>query len=172
MAITPIARRRLALFETMLLIRRFEELTIRIWPRHSYIGQQHLYIGHEATAAAVGMAMRRSDLVQTTHRNHGYVLARGVDPGRALAEVLGRSGGTNRGRGGPWHIADKSKGILSTSAMVGGSVALAVGTGYGLKMRRRNEVSVAHFGDGTFPEGITYEAFNLASVFSLPVLFV
>lgn len=172
MAAKPSAKQRLTLFETMLLIRRFEELNVQIWPKYRYMGLQHLYIGHEATASGVGNAMGKGDLVFTTHRNHGYVLARDVDPGRALAEVLGREGGTNRGRGGPWHISDKSKGILSTSAMLGGGAGLGIGAAYGLKKRRAKAVSVVHMGDGTLPEGIAYESFNMASVFSLPVLFL
>ena len=172
MARTPSARLRLALFERMLLIRRFEELNIEIWPRHPYMGRQHLYIGHEAIAAAVGLATKPRDICNTTHRNHGYVLARGVDPGRALAEILGRAGGTNGGRGGPWHISDKSHGFLTTSAQLGGGLGLGVGAGFGLKWKRANPVSVVHFGDGTMPEGLVYECFNMASVFSLPVFFV
>lgn len=166
------AKLSLALFERMLLIRRFEELNIEIWPKHRYMGGQHLYIGHEGVAAAVGLAMKKGDICNTTHRNHGYVLARGVDPGKALAEILGREGGTNKGRGGPWHIADASHGLLTTSGQLGGCVGLGVGAGFGLKWKRSKPVSVIHFGDGTMPEGITYESFNLASVFDLPVLFV
>jgi TPP-dependent pyruvate/acetoin dehydrogenase alpha subunit len=168
----PTAKQRLALFETMLLIRRFEELNVHIWPKHKYMGQQHLYIGHEATASGVGHAMGKNDLIFSTHRNHGYVLARGVDPGRALAEVLGREGGTNKGRGGPWHIADASKGALQTSAMLGGGAGIGVGAAYGLKKKRGKGVAVVHMGDGTFPEGIAYESFNMAAVFGLPVLFL
>jgi len=172
MAANQSTKLRLALFERMLLIRRFEELNIEIWPRHLYMGRQHLYIGHEGVAAAVGLAMKRGDICNTTHRNHGYVLARGVDPGKALAEILGRVGGTNQGRGGPWHISDKSHGILTTSAQLGGGLGLGVGAGFGLKWKPSKPVSVVHFGDGTMPEGLVYESFNMASVFSLPVLFV
>lgn len=172
MAVRLSAKTRLALFERMLLIRRFEELNIEIWPRHRYMGRQHLYIGHEAIAASVGLATRPSDICNTTHRNHGYVLARGVDPGKALAEVLGREGGTNRGRGGPWHISDKARGLPTTSAQLGGGMGLGVGAAFGLKCKRGRAVSVVHCGDGTMPEGLVYECFNMASVFSLPVLFV
>ena len=172
MAAMPGAKRRLDLFERMLRIRRFEEAIIQIAPRHPYIGRQHLCVGHEATAGSVGIAMKRGDVAHTTHRNHGYMIGRGVDPAKALAEVLGRSGGTNGGRGGPWHITDTSKGFLSTSAMVGGSIGLAVGAAFAFKRAGTKAVSVAHFGDGTLDEGITYEALNLASIFELPVLFL
>ena len=168
---TPSGIGRLAIFEKMLLIRRFEELNIRILPR---LNRRTVtsYIGHEATAAAVLEGTTDDDLVFSTHRNHGYVLAKGVDPGRALAEIFGRENGTNRGRGGPWHISDKSKGVLATSAMLGGGTGLGVGAAYALKMKGNGSASVVHLGDGTLPEGIVYEAFNLAQVFKLPVLFV
>jgi pyruvate dehydrogenase E1 component alpha subunit len=156
----------------MLRIRRFEELIIEIYPQHTYIGRQHLYIGHEATAAGVALAMNSEDLIFTTHRCHGYVIARDVDLGQALAEVMGREGGTNRGRGGPWHIADQAKGIPMTSAQLGGGAGLGVGAAFGYKRMKKAGVSVVHMGDGTFPEGIAYEALNMASVFALPVLFV
>jgi pyruvate dehydrogenase E1 component alpha subunit len=172
MAVTKSAQLRRALFERMLLIRRFEELNIEIWPRHRYMGRQHLYIGHEGIAGSVGLAMKRGDICNSTHRNHGYVLARGMDPGKVLAEILGRVGGTNKGRGGPWHISDKAHGFLTTSAQLGGGLGLGVGAGFGLKWKRTKPVSVVHCGDGTMPEGLVYEAFNMASVYALPVLFV
>ena len=167
----PNRAQRLAIFEKMLLIRRFEELNIQIIPRLKR-RTVTAYIGHEAAAAAVLQGATVDDLVFSTHRNHGYVLAKGVDPARALAEVFGREGGTNRGRGGPWHIADKSKGILATSAMLGGGTGLGVGAAYALKMKGNGSASIVHLGDGTLPEGIVYEAFNMAKVFKLPVLFV
>jgi len=166
------AKPRIALFERMVLMRRFEEEVLRIAQRHPYVGRQHLHIGHEATGAAVVAVLGPDDVLHTTHRNHGYVIARGADPGRALAEIMGRADGLNGGRGGPWHLTDRSVGIGSTSAMVGGSVGLAVGTALALRMQASKGIAVAHFGDGTLDEGICYEAFNLASLFALPVLFL
>ena len=163
---------RLAQFERMLRMRRFEEMVIRLAQKHEYIGRQHLHIGHEATGSAVALAMQAGDKIHTTHRNHGYVIACGADPGRAFAEILGRRDGLNGGKGGSWHLCDASKGMQSTSAMVGGSIALATGAAYGLKLAGQGAISVAHFGDGTLDEGVCYEALNLASVFELPVLFV
>ena len=163
---------RLAQFERMLRMRRFEEMVIRLAQKHDYIGRQHLHIGHEATGSAVALAMQAGDKIYTTHRNHGYVIACGADPGRAFAEILGRKDGLNGGKGGSWHLCDASKGMQSTSAMVGGSIALATGAAYGLKLAGEGKISVAHFGDGTLDEGVCYEALNLASVFELPVLFV
>ena len=163
---------RLALFERMLLMRRFEEMVIHAAAAHKYIGRNHLYIGHEATGAAALTQLEAGDLSYTTHRNHGHLIARGADPGKALAEIMGRAGGLNGGRGGTWHLCDTSVGFHSTSAMVGGSIGLSIGGGYALKHQRKGRVSVALFGDGTLDEGISYEALNFASVFGLPVLFL
>lgn len=166
------ADRRIALFERMLLMRRFEEEVIAVAAAHKYIGRNHLYIGHEAVGAAVLAALERGDFAHTTHRNHGHLIARGADPGKALAEIMGREGGYNRGRGGTWHICSREAGFLSTSAMVGGSIGLAVGAGLAAQRAGKGAISVALFGDGTLDEGISYEALNFTSVFELPVLFM
>lgn len=172
MAEKPEAQERVALLERMLMMRRFEEEVLRVAQTHAYVGRQHLYIGHESTGAAIASALRPDDLSHTTHRNHGYLIARGADPGRAFAEIMGRKDGLNGGRGGPWHLCDRSAGFQSTSAMVGGSIGLAIGAGFGLKKQGKDAIGVAHFGDGTLDEGICFEALNMASIFELPVLFV
>ncbi|MFN4283806.1 MAG: thiamine pyrophosphate-dependent dehydrogenase E1 component subunit alpha [Alphaproteobacteria bacterium] len=163
---------RLALFDCMLRIRRFEEDVIRLALAHEYVGRQHLYIGAEGAGAGACLALGKDDIAHTTHRNHGYLVARGSDRAAMFAEVLGREGGTNKGRGGPWHICDPDAGFHSTSAMVGGSIALAVGSAYGLMKQNSKAISVAHFGDGTLDEGIAYEALNLAALHKLPVFFM
>ena len=163
---------KIALLERMLMMRRFEEEVLRVARDHPYVGRQHLHIGHEATGAAVAAALTPEDLLHTTHRNHGYLIARGADPGRALAEIMGRKDGLNGGRGGPWHLCDRKAGFQSTSAMVGGSVGLAIGAAFGLKKQGKKAIGIAHFGDGTLDEGICFESFNLASILSLPVLFM
>jgi TPP-dependent pyruvate/acetoin dehydrogenase alpha subunit len=164
--------KKLAVFERMLLMRRFEEMVIHMAAAHKYIGRNHLYIGHEATGAAALGLLQPGDLTYTTHRNHGHLIARGADPGKALAEIMGREGGLNGGRGGTWHLCDTSVGFQSTSAMVGGSIGLAIGGGTALKAQGNGKVAVALFGDGSLDEGIGYEALNYASVFELPVLFL
>ena len=105
----------------MLRARRFEEMVIRLAQAHDYIGRQHLHIGHEATGAAVAEAMWPADRIHTTHRNHGYRIACGADPAKALAEIMGRAGGLNGGKCGSWHLVDTAAGFQSTSAMVGGA---------------------------------------------------
>ena len=155
----------------MLLMRRFEEMVITLARAHK-LGRQHLAIGNEALGAAALMQLTPGDLIYTTHRNHGHMIARGVDPGKALAEILGRAGGLNGGKGGTWHMTDASLGFQSTSAMVGGSIGLSVGGGFALKHKKTNNVAVALFGDGALDEGIAYEALNIASLYALPVLFL
>jgi TPP-dependent pyruvate/acetoin dehydrogenase alpha subunit len=165
-------QQRIDLLERMLLMRRFEEMVIHVSKENADIGRNHLYIGHEATGAAVASKLVTGDLSHTTHRNHGHLIARGANPGKALAEIMGRAGGLNQGRGGTWHLCDRGAGFQSTSAMVGGSIGLSIGGGYALKELGTDSVSVAFFGDGVLDEGISYEALNFASRYHLPVLFV
>jgi pyruvate dehydrogenase E1 component alpha subunit len=155
----------------MLLMRRFEETVIHVARAHK-LGRQHLAIGNEAIGAAVLMQLRDGDLIYTTHRNHGHMIARGVDPAKALAEILGREGGLCGGKGGTWHMTDPTLGFQSTSAMVGGSIGLSVGGGFALKHKKTGGAAVALFGDGALDEGIAYEALNIASLYALPVLFL
>ncbi len=163
--------RRGAIFERMALMRRFEEMVTELAKDNSF-GHYHLYIGEEATGAATIEALRPGDLTSTTHRNHGHMVGRGVDPGGALAEIMGRSGGLNGGFGGTLHLTDRSAGFLSTSAVVGGSIGIATGAGYRLKRAGDGSVSVGFFGDAALEEGIAFESLNMAALWSLPVLYV
>jgi len=159
------------ILERMLKMRRFEEAVCAVAEDH-FFGHYHLYIGQEATGASVIEALDSKDLILTTHRNHGHIIGRGADPGKAMAEILGRADGFNGGRGGTLHLTERSKGFLSTSAVVGGAIGLATGAGYALKRAPGNTISVAFFGDGALEEGTAFEALNLASLWSLPVLFI
>lgn len=170
---TPLDRRTsLSIFGRMLLIRHFEEAVIRLHGEGKFVSHYHVYIGQEATGAAVLEALGADDLICTTHRNHGHIVGRGSDPGRAAAEILGRVTGFNGGRGGTLHICDRSQGFLSTSAVVGGCAALAMGAAYGIKINREPRVAVAFFGDGALEEGLVIESFNIAALWKLPVVFV
>src|SRR6478752_7120495 len=123
--------------EQMLVIRRFEEAVLRLSNEKQFIGHYHLYVGQEATGVALISLLERRDRLATTHRNHGHVLARGADPGRALAEILGRTAGLCGGRGGTIHLSDPDLGFISTSGIVGGAISLGVGAGYACKARAR-----------------------------------
>jgi acetoin:2,6-dichlorophenolindophenol oxidoreductase subunit alpha len=160
------------LLERMLLIRRFEEAVLRLSNEKQFVGHYHLYIGQEATGAAIMPLLDARDRIATTHRNHGHVLARGADPGRALAEILGRATGLNGGRGGTLHLSDPDLGFISTSGIVGGCISLGVGGGYACRQRGDGAVSAVFFGDGALEEGVSFEALNIASLWRLPVLFV
>lgn len=157
--------------ECMLMMRRFEEAVCAV-AEDNFFGHYHLYIGQEATGAAVIEALKSEDMILTTHRNHGHIIGRGADPGRALAEILGRQDGFNGGRGGTLHMTSREQGFLSTSAVVGGGIGLATGAGYAQKRTAGSGISVAFFGDGALEEGIAFESLNLASLWNLPVLFV
>jgi len=163
---------RLALLTCMLRMRRFEETVIHLALAHDYVGRQHLHIGHETSGGAVAAILKTGDRLHSTHRNHGFLIAAGADPGKAFAEILGRADGLNGGKGGTWHLCDPRHGVSSTSAMVGGSIGLAVGSAFAAKSQKTDNIAVAHFGDGTLDEGIAYEALNMASIFELPVLFL
>lgn len=158
--------------EQMLLIRRFEEAVLRLSNNKQFIGHYHLYIGQEATGVALISLLEPRDRLATTHRNHGHVLARGADPGRALAEILGRACGLCGGRGGTIHLSDPELGFISTSGIVGGAISLGVGAGYACRQRGEGAISAVFFGDGALEEGISFEALNIASLWHLPVLFV
>lgn len=160
------------LFETMLLMRRFEEAVVRLAQEGKVGGHYHLYIGQEATGAAALALLRPGDHVATTHRNHGHVVGRGADLGRALAEILGRATGLNAGRSGTLHLCDPTLGFLSTSAIVGGCISLAVGGGLACRQRGDGSLTMAFFGDGALEEGVSFEALNIAALWRLPVVFV
>ena len=160
------------LFETMMLMRRFEEAVAHLSAQKEFAGHYHLYIGQEATGAAVMSVLQPNDHISTTHRNHGHVIARGADPGAALAEILGRATGLCGGRGGTIHLTDPSLGFLSTSGVVGGGISLGVGGGYACKRRQDGSLCAVFFGDGALEEGIAFEALNIASLWKLPVLFI
>ena len=163
--------RRGAIFERMALMRRFEETVTELAKDHSF-GHYHLYIGEEATGAATIEALGADDLAVTTHRNHGHMVGRGVDPGGALAEIMGRAGGLNGGLGGTLHLTDRSAGFLSTSGVVGGSIGIATGAGYRLKRAGGGALAVGFFGDAALEEGIAFECLNMAALWSLPVLYM
>jgi TPP-dependent pyruvate/acetoin dehydrogenase alpha subunit len=164
--------RKLRALERMLIIRRFEETVDHLFhDDHAFMTHYHLYIGQEATGVGLMEALGPDDKLATHHRNHGHVLARGSEPGRALAEILGRETGLNHGSGGTLHMSDPDLGFISTSAIVGGSISLANGAGFALKQEGGDAIAVALFGDGALEEGIAYEALNLAALWSLPVLF-
>jgi TPP-dependent pyruvate/acetoin dehydrogenase alpha subunit len=162
----------LRILERMLVIRRFEESLVEMSNAKHFKSHYHLYIGQEATAAAVVELLRKDDKLTTTHRNHGHVLARGAEPRAAFSEILGRANGLNGGRGGTLHMSDPERGFLPTSSVVGGCIGLALGGAYAQQRRGKGGISVAFFGDGSLEEGISFEAMNIAALWKLPAVFI
>ena len=162
--------RLLAFLEQMAFIRRFEEEVQRRFQSGEVYGTTHLCNGHEAIPVGVAGALRSDDMVATTYRGHGHVLARGADPAAVAAELMGRATGPNGGRGGSMNLTDFDHGILGSFGIIGGSMAAA--TGAGLSFRGTGRIAVATFGDGCANHGYFFETLNFAAVFKLPVLFV
>ncbi len=155
----------------MLRIRRFEEALIRLAADHQ-IGHFHVYIGQETTGVPALALLEHGDVAYTTHRNHGHLIARGADPSRLMAEILGKATGTNRGKGGTLHLASLEHGFPTTSASVGGPLPIAVGSAFAFKELGSDRVSVCLFGDGALEEGAWHEAVNIAAYRQLPTIFL
>src|SRR5580658_1329640 len=156
----------------MRLIRSFEECALRLVKSGEIVGGIHPYIGEEAVAVGVCAALRADDLITSTHRGHGHVLAKGSDPSRMLAELCGRDTGLNGGRGGSMHAADVSVGIYGANAIVGASAAIAAGAAWSHRRSGRDTVVATFFGDGAVNQGVLLETLNLAALRRLPVIFV
>lgn len=156
---------------TMIRIRRFEEALIELAATHD-VGHFHVYVGQEATGVPALDLLESGDVGYTTHRNHGHLIARGVDPAAMLAEILGKATGTNRGKGGTLHLASAAHGFPTTSSSVGGPIPIAVGSAFAFRELRSGRVSVALFGDGALEEGAWHESVNIAALRALPVIFL
>ncbi len=162
----------LDLCRRMFVIRHFEESLVPLHDKGVFSGHYHLYIGQEATGVPAIACLRPDDYLFTTHRNHGHLLARGADPKWLLAEILGRADGYNKGKGGSFHSVAPALGFLHTSGVVAGIIPLSTGTAYASKALKNGRITVCLFGDGSLEEGAAPEAFNLASLWKLPVLFL
>ncbi len=162
----------LRMFDSMVTIRYFERMSVRLLQQGLVIGSVHVCIGQEAVATGVGLALRPDDYMTTHHRGHGHCIAKGMDLNSMMAEMMAREDGCCHGRGGSMHMADLSVGILSADGIVGGGVPMAVGAALAAKMKRTDQVAVAFFGDGAINSGQFHEAMNLAALWKLPVLFV
>ena len=162
----------LPLLDQMLVIRAFEKRVVELFDQKLVRGSAHPYTGMEAIAVGVCAALSENDYITSTHRGHGHCLARGLEPGRMMAEILGREAGYCRGKGGSMHITAMEHGMLGADGIVGGSHGIAVGAAYGSVLLGQDSVVVCFFGDGAANEGSFHEALNLASVLSAPVIFV
>ena len=161
-----------AMYERMLVIRQFEEQAIALFERGHIRGNVHPCIGQEAVSVGVCTNLRRNDYMTSTHRGHGNCLAKGADPKRMMAELLGRKTGYCKGKGGSMHIADFDGGNLGANGIVGGGFPIATGAGIGIQNRGTDQVVVCFFGDGAANQGTFHESLNLAALWKLPVLYV
>lgn len=156
----------------MITIRYFEESIKEVYMLGLMPGLAHLYTGQEAVAVGVCTALDEKDYITSTHRGHGHLIAKGSDLRKMMAEVLGKSTGYCKGKGGSMHISDPEIGILGANGIVGASIPLACGVGLQIKLKKKNSVVVCFFGDGASNQGVFHEGLNLAGLWNLPVVFV
>ena len=161
-----------SLYRQMLLIRRFEEKSAEMYALAKIAGFLHLYIGEEAIAVGAMAALRPDDYAISAYRDHGHCLARGSDPGQVMAELFGKATGLCRGKGGSMHLVDATRRFMGGYAIVGGHIPLATGLAFATKYQQLDLVTVCFFGEGAVPSGQAHEAFNLAALWKLPVIFV
>jgi pyruvate dehydrogenase E1 component alpha subunit len=159
-------------YRDMLLIRRFEERAGQLYGMGHIGGFCHLYIGQEAVVVGLQMAAKAGDQVITTYRDHGHMLATGMDPKGVMAELTGRRGGYSKGKGGSMHMFSKERHFYGGHGIVGASVPLGAGLAFANKYRGNDNVCWCYFGDGAANQGQVYESFNMAKLWSLPVIFV
>ena len=158
-------------YRTMRLIRRFEERAMELVRSGDIASGIHPCIGQEAVAVGVCAALRPDDVVLSSHRGHGHLLAKGTDPGRFLAEMAGRAGGIDQGRGGSFHPSDFDAGIFNATGTVGHGAAIAAGVAWALG-QEDDRIVVSFFGDGAVSQGALLEGLNLASLWRVPVVYV
>src|SRR6201987_5713226 len=156
----------------MLLIRRFEEKSGQLYGMGAIGGFCHLYIGQEAVVVGMQMALKPGDAVITGYRDHGHMLACGMDPKGVMAELPGRRGGYSKGKGGSMHMFSLEKGFYGGHGIVGAQVPLGTGLAFAHKYRGNDSVSLTYFGDGAANQGQVYESFNMAELWKLPVVYV
>lgn len=161
-----------AMYVTMVRIRKFEERVAELLTQQEIRCPTHLYIGQEAIATGVCAALRKDDWVFSTHRSHGHYIAKGGDTKAMMAELYGKATGCSKGKGGSMHLASPQVGLPGSSAIVAGTIPLAVGVALAFSRQKRDTVSVAFFGDSATSEGVFYESLNFASLKKLPVIFV
>ncbi|GAB3311140.1 thiamine pyrophosphate-dependent dehydrogenase E1 component subunit alpha [Haliea atlantica] len=159
-------------YRTMRTIRAFETRMGQEFEKGTVPGFTHLYSAQEAIATAVCMNLDDNDYIGSTHRGHGHSIAKGCDVKGMVAELMGKSTGLCKGKGGSMHVADLSKGMLGANGIVGGSAPLCVGAGLSARTRGTGGVAVSFIGDGGSNEGVVFESMNLAVVLKLPVLFM
>ena len=165
------AEARRVLFQ-LTLIRIFEERILKLVSDGSIRGTTHPYVGQEAVAVGACLALRPDDLVISTHRGHGHLLAKGGDANRLMAELFGKATGYGGGKGGTQHMADYAVGHLGSNGITGGGIPIGTGAALSAQMRRSTQVVGIFFGDGAVNQGTFHESLNLAALWRLPAVYV
>lgn len=169
---TPSVQDLLDYYRQMLLIRRFEEKAGQMYGMGLIGGFCHLYIGQEAVVVGMQAAIDQGDSVITSYRDHGHMLVCGMDAKGVMAELTGRSGGYSRGKGGSMHMFSKEEHFYGGHGIVGAQVPLGTGVAFANKYRKSDRVCLTYLGDGAVNQGQVYEAFNMAALWKLPVIYV
>ncbi len=159
-------------YSDMLLIRRFEEKAGQIYGMGLIGGFCHLYIGQEAVVVGMQSTITENDAVITSYRDHGHMLACGMDPKGVMAELTGREGGYSKGKGGSMHMFSKEANFYGGHGIVGACVPLGTGLAFSQKYQGTKDATLCYMGDGTVNQGQVYESFNMAELWSLPVVYV
>lgn len=162
----------LKIYTNMLRIRRFEERASQLYGMGEIGGFCHLYIGQEAVVVGVLMTIEKNDSVVTTYRDHGHMIARGLEPKKIMAELTGRSDGYSGGKGGSMHMFSKDNNFYGGHGIVGAQVPIGTGIAFTHKYKNENNICRTYIGDGAMNNGQVFEAFNLASLWKLPVLYI
>ena len=160
------------MYTCMLEIRRFEERAAQLYGMGHIGGFCHLYIGQEAVVVGILLTIEQDDCVVTTYRDHGHMIARGLDPKNIMAELTGRSTGYSKGKGGSMHMFSKKNNFYGGHGIVGAQVPIGTGIAFTLKYQNKNNISRIYIGDGAMNNGQVFESFNLASLWKLPALYI
>ncbi len=159
-------------YHDMLLIRRFEERAGQLYGMGLIGGFCHLYIGQEAVVVGMQSTIRKGDTIVTSYRDHGHMLAAGMDPKGVMAELTGRSGGYSKGKGGSMHMFSREKNFFGGHGIVGAQIPIGTGLAFAHKYGNHNDVSLTYLGDGAANQGQFYEAMNMAALWKLPVVYI
>jgi pyruvate dehydrogenase E1 component alpha subunit len=159
-------------YESMLLLRRFEEKTGQLYGQQKIRGFCHLYIGQEALASGAMTAINDNDNMITAYRDHGLAIAKGISPRECMAELYGKATGCTKGKGGSMHFFSKEKKFFGGHGIVGGQIGLGAGIAFADQYNGNDNVTLCYFGDGASRQGMLHEAFNMAMTWKLPVIFI
>ena len=159
-------------YQRMLLIRYFEEAIEKLFLEGRVMGTAHTCIGQEALCVGIAASLQPQDAMTTTHRGHGYFLARGADPAKVMAELFGKKIGYSKGRGGSQMMMEPAIGFYGSNGITGGSIPFATGVALDASIRKSDRVTACMFGDGASNQGVFHETLNMAALWKLPVLYI